>query len=140
MSAEGYRSPQFVSAVEYNGNKRVMEAIEIDLEKNEKNPEKLASKMFDRVNKRIRKRYTSSFSSFRQSMNTIDEEEKKEKKSDLLKMKSTLKKLGDEKKKGEHVNTILHLSSDGEDLLSPNKVDSQNGMEMIMTEYEMMEE
>jgi len=57
-----------------------------------------------------------------------------------MQMKKTLKKLGDEKRNGEHVDSILRLTSDGEDLLSPNKVDSQNVMEMIMTEYEMMEE
>ena len=57
-----------------------------------------------------------------------------------MKVKKTLKKMTDEKQSSEHINSILRLSSDGINLMSPDKMSSQNMMDMLITEHELMED
>ena len=66
-----------------------------------------------------------------------DEDEKDVKKMELNKMKKSLRRLRDDKNKGEHVDLIKRLTTDGDDLMSPNKMNSQNVMELILDEHEM---
>ena len=66
-----------------------------------------------------------------------DEDEKDVKKIEFKKMKKTLKRLREDKYKNEHVDLIERLTSDGDDLMSPNKINSQNVMELILDEHEM---
>ena len=62
------------------------------------------------------------------------------KKVELKKMRKSLSRLKDDKNKGDHVDLIKRLTSDGDDLISPNKMNSQNVMELILNEHEMEEE
>ena len=62
------------------------------------------------------------------------------KKNDLKKLKKTLKQLSDDKKNEEHINLIERMTSDGDDLMSPNKINSQNVMDMILQEHELDED
>ena len=56
---------------------------------------------------------------------------------ELKKMRKSLSRLKDDKNKGDHVDLIKRLTSDGDDLMSPNKMNSQNVMELILDEHEM---
>ena len=94
----------------------------------------LANNMFERVNKRMKKIYSHDI----RSLKKIDDEDEKDvKKIELKKMKKSLKRLREDKCKNEHVDLIERLTSDGDDLMSPNKMNSQNVMELILDEHEM---
>ena len=59
------------------------------------------------------------------------------KKKELSKVRESLKRLKKDKKNEEHIDLIERLTSDGDDLMSPNKVNSQNVMELVFHEHEM---
>ena len=85
----------------------------------------------------MKKIYSSEIKSFGK-LEDIDEKEVK--KVELKKMRKSLSRLKDDKNKGDHVDLIERLTSDGDDLMSPNKMNSQNVMELILNEHEMEEE
>ena len=51
-----------------------------------------------------------------------------------------MKRLKEDKKNEDHIDLIKRLTSDGDDLMSPNKVNFQNVMELIFHEHEMENE
>ena len=52
-------------------------------------------------------------------------------------MKKSLKRLAKDKKNNEHISLIERLTSNGEDLMSPDKLNSQNVLDLIMQEHEL---
>ena len=127
------------------GGSKMKELINVDddddddekLNDNKKVATALANNMFERVNKKMKKIYSSEIKSFG---NLEDVDEKEVKKVELKKMRKSLSRLKDDKNKGDHVDLIERLTSDGDDLISPNKMNSQNVMELILNEHEMEEE
>ena len=87
--------------------------------------------MFDRVCKRMKMKFTSDLKSVKKIDN---QDEKREKKKELNQLKKSLNKLREDKKRGDHIEYMERLTSDDNDLLSPDKVNSQNVMELIIEE------
>lgn len=132
--------------VELKKNKRKEknenEVLELDIsdddEKKNKNVGKAISiDMFERVDKKLKTKYSCGIRGLSKITNR---EEKEVKKNDLKKLKKTLKQLSDDKKNEEHINLIERMTSDGDDLMSPNKINSQNVMDMILQEHELDED
>ena len=65
-----------------------------------------------------------------------DPEEKRRKQKELSEVNKSLKKMRKEKK-GEHIELIKRMTADGDDLVSPDKVNSQNVLDMIIAEQNM---
>ena len=132
--------------VELKKNKRKEkndnEIFELDIsdddEKKNKNVGKAISiDMFERVDKKLKTKHSCGIRGLSKITNR---EEKEVKKNDLKKLKKTLKQLSDDKKNEEHINLIERMTSDGDDLMSPNKINSQNVMDMILQEHELDED
>ena len=132
--------------VELKKNKRKEkndnEILELDIsdddEKKNKNVGKAISiDMFERVDKKLKTKHSCGIRGLSKITNR---EEKEMKKNDLKKLKKTLKQLSDDKKNEEHINLIERMTSDGDDLMSPNKINSQNVMDMILQEHELDED
>ena len=66
-----------------------------------------------------------------------DSENKLIKKNELKEMKQSLKRLAEDLKNDEHISLIERLTSNGEDLMSPDKLNSQNVLDLIMQEHEL---
>ena len=120
-------------------NKNKNKIIELDLDRksgigHEVKNKPITEKMFERVNKKLKKRYTCEF---KQLSSIIDKNEKKKKKKDSKELKKSLKRLKNDQVNGDHIDLIERLASDGDDLISPNKLNSQNVMELILDEHEL---
>ena len=119
------------------------EVIDIDDSSNEDLKERkdfhkdLVGNMFHRVNKRMKAQYTAGMKDVRR---IDDKKEKDERKEGLMRLKKSLRKLKEDESKGDHIDLIERLTADDNDLLSPDKVNSQNVMELIIDEHEMDDE
>ena len=78
----------------------------------------------------MKKSYTSGIN----SLMKMDKDEKQSKKIEVKQIKKSLGQLSEDEKNGDHISSILRLSSDGDDLISPDKINSQNMMNMIIEE------
>ena len=90
--------------------------------------------MFARVNKKLKSAYTAEIRNLAQMKNCAN---KKNKNVELLKMKKSIKKIEKDKKNGDHIELVKRLTTDGDDLVSPEKVNSQTVLDYILTEHNM---
>ncbi len=121
--------------------KKEKEVIEIDESSNEEGQKEmplnakkdaLVEKMFVRVGERMNKKYTYLL---KKKGIVNDSVEKKRIITEKNELKRIIKKYKKEKDKGEHIEFIKMLTSDGDDLMSPNEVDSPAVMKLVFDEY-----
>jgi len=91
------------------------------------NKEFAASKMHDRILSRGRKELTNLV----KNRNRTDDEETAKKK-----LKTAVKTLQKEKCSGEHIATILDVTSNGNDLIESPMINSQDCLALVMDLYE----
>ena len=82
------------------------EMIDLDLDRKtgieqEVKNKPITEKMFERVNKNLKKRYTCEF---KQLSSIIDKNEKKKKKKDSKELKKSLKRLKNDQVNGDHID------------------------------------
>ena len=93
--------------------------------------------MFERVKKRMRKTHTSNLRNMRK---TDDNNEREVLKKEVIKVNKSLRRLHNDEKNGNHIDSILRGTDGGNDLVSLDKENSQNIMKMILFEDEFIDE
>lgn len=135
-----------------NVNDEVIEVDESSVEVREENLKKLKKelvvKMFERVQRRMRKENTSLMKDLRKMKKGMissdeDEEEKKKLKKDRIKqLNKTMMKVKEDERNDLHLDLIERLTSHGDDLMptSSQPMSSQEVVDLIMDEMELMNE
>lgn len=106
-----------------------------------------AAEMYARSKDRMMREYKKELDELskmmRSSKNSNDndkEEKKRMKKQQVKKLKQRCMRLAEEEKKGDHINLIKRVTSNGKELFGPNVIQSQEVVELIQIEYELDED